>query len=155
MLSVMFNKKRVRGVPGDPPIQLKRIVKTHRTWAYKRKGLRVRETITSHFLIPPSGHLEPLFIRTILNVGPSTLAVVLPQIDPICPKSGRELWEVIVSRTLSRRKDCIGPSFTLGGKNRQGFRDYLLRLEEKSSSKHSRLLQERGFLSVPATPKDL
>ena len=30
----------------------------------------------------------------------ATLGVVLPQIDPICPKSVREFWEVIVSRTL-------------------------------------------------------
>jgi hypothetical protein len=29
------------------------------------------------------------------------LAVVLPQIGPICPKFGREFWEVIISRTLS------------------------------------------------------
>jgi hypothetical protein len=29
------------------------------------------------------------------------LAVVLPQVDPSCPKSGREFWEVIISQTLS------------------------------------------------------
>jgi len=63
--------------------------------------VRARETITSHFRIPPSGHLGPFFTRTILNVGVATLAGVFPQINPICPKSGREFQEGIVSRTLS------------------------------------------------------
>ena len=31
--------------------------------------LRAREIITSHFRIPPSGHLGPIFIYTILSVG--------------------------------------------------------------------------------------
>ena len=53
-------------------------------------NLRARERITPHFRIPSSGHLEPIFTRTILNVGLPTLAVVLTQIDSICPKSGRE-----------------------------------------------------------------
>jgi hypothetical protein len=30
---------------------------------------RVHETITSHFRFPPSGHLGPIFTRTILSVG--------------------------------------------------------------------------------------
>ena len=33
--------------------------------------------------IPFSGHLGPSFSRKILNVGPATPAVLLPQIDPI------------------------------------------------------------------------
>ena len=66
------------------------------------RELRARETITSHFRIPSSRHLEPTFTRTILNVGFATLAVLLHQIDSICPKSGREFLEVIVSRALSR-----------------------------------------------------
>ena len=64
-------------------------------------ALRAREIITSHFRIPPSGQLGPIFTCTILNVGMATLAVVLTQIDPICPKSGREFWGVIISRTLN------------------------------------------------------
>ncbi len=63
--------------------------------------VRARETITSHFRIPSSGHLEPFFTRTILNVGFATPAVLLPQIDSIWPKSGREFLEVIISRALS------------------------------------------------------
>jgi len=65
------------------------------------RTLRARETIPSHFRIPSSGHLEPIFTRKILNVGFATPAVVLPQIDSIWPKSGREFWEVIISRTLT------------------------------------------------------
>ena len=68
---------------------------------------RARETITSHFHIPSSGHLGPIFTRKILNVDLATPAVVLPQIDPICPKPGREFWEVIVSRTLSPGGGCF------------------------------------------------
>jgi hypothetical protein len=56
----------------------------------KRKSLRARETITSHFRIPSSRHLEPIFTRTILNVGFATPAAWLLQIDSIWPKSGRE-----------------------------------------------------------------
>ena len=63
--------------------------------------LRARETISSNFRIPSSGHLEPIFPRKILNVGFATPEVLLPQIDTICPKSGREFWEVIISRALS------------------------------------------------------
>lgn len=37
-----------------------------------------------------------MFTRTILNVGHAPLPVVLPQIDPIWPKSGREFQEGIV-----------------------------------------------------------
>ena len=48
--------------------------------------------IPSHFRIPPLGHLGPLFTRTILNVDLATLAVMLPQIDTICLRSGREFW---------------------------------------------------------------
>ncbi len=59
-----------------------------------------RGTITSHFRIPPAGHLGPLFARTNLNVGMPTLAGVLPQTGPICPKCEREFWRVIISRTL-------------------------------------------------------
>ena len=62
--------------------------------------IRARETITSHFLIPSSGHLEPIFIHRILNVGFATPAVALPQIAPIWHKAGREFWEVIFARTL-------------------------------------------------------
>ncbi len=63
--------------------------------------LRARETITSHFRIPPSGQLGPIFTRTILGVGLATPAVALHQSDPTCPKSGREFWEGIVPRTLN------------------------------------------------------
>jgi len=62
--------------------------------------LRARARTPSHFRIPSSGHLGPIFSRTILNVGLATSAVVLTQIDPICHKSGREFWGVIVSRAL-------------------------------------------------------
>jgi len=65
--------------------------------------LRARETITSHFRIPSSGHLEPTFTHKILNVGFATPAVLLPQIDSILPKSGREFLEVIISRALTGR----------------------------------------------------
>ncbi len=67
---------------------------------FRRKHLRVRETITSHFRIPSSSHLEPIFTRKILNVGFATPAVLLPQIDSIWAKSGREFLEVILSRAL-------------------------------------------------------
>jgi hypothetical protein len=46
-------------------------------------GVRARETITSHFRIPPSGHLGPIFSRKILSVDLSTSAVLLHQRDPI------------------------------------------------------------------------
>ncbi len=62
--------------------------------------LRAHETITSHFRFPPSGHLGPIFTRKIHNVGLATPAALLPQVDPIFPKSGREFWEVIISRIL-------------------------------------------------------
>ena len=62
---------------------------------------RARETITPHFRIPSSGHLEPIFTRKILKLGFATSAVVLLQIDSIWPESGLEFWEVIVSLTLS------------------------------------------------------
>ena len=62
--------------------------------------LRARQTIPSHFPILASGQLGPIFTLIILNVGHATPPVVLPQIDPIRPKSGREFWEGIVSRTL-------------------------------------------------------
>ena len=64
-------------------------------------GLRARETITAHFRLPSSGHLEPIFTRTILNVGFATPAVLLPQINSIWPKSWREFLAVIVSRALT------------------------------------------------------
>ena len=63
-------------------------------------ALRAREIITSHFRIPPSGQLGPIFTPTILSVGLATPAVVLHQSDPTWPKFWREFWEVIVSRTL-------------------------------------------------------
>jgi len=47
------------------------------------RGFRARKTITSHFRIPSSGQLGPIFTRTILNVNHATSPVVLPQIDPI------------------------------------------------------------------------
>ena len=61
---------------------------------------RARQTIPSHFHIPSSGQLGPIFTRTILNVGHATPPVVFPQIDTIRPKSGYEFWEGIVSRGL-------------------------------------------------------
>jgi hypothetical protein len=70
--------------------------------------LRARETITSYFRIPSSGHLGPIFIRNILNVGLAMLAVLFPQIRPICHKSGYEFWEIIVSRALSVSFDMMG-----------------------------------------------
>jgi len=45
--------------------------------------LRACETITPHFRLPSSGHLEPIFTRKILNVGFATPAVLLPQIGSI------------------------------------------------------------------------
>ncbi len=63
--------------------------------------LRARAKITSHFRIPSSCHLGPIFTRTILNVGFATPAVVLPQIAPIWHKAGSEFLEVIFARTLS------------------------------------------------------
>jgi len=68
--------------------------------------LRARESITPHFRFPSSGHLEPIFTRKILNVGFATSVVLLPQIDPICLKSGREFWEGMISRAL--REICPG-----------------------------------------------
>ncbi len=62
--------------------------------------LRARERITSHFRIPSSSHLEPIFNRKILNVGFATPAVLLLKMGSIWPKSGREFWEVILSRAL-------------------------------------------------------
>ena len=70
-------------------------------------SLRVRAKITTHFHISYSGHLRPIFTRTILNVGLSTLAVVFLQIDPIWPKSEREFCEVIFARTLMKEKGSI------------------------------------------------
>ncbi len=58
---------------------------------------RVREIITSRCRISPSGQLGLVFTRTILSVGLAILAVVLPLIDPIFPKSGRECCEGLVS----------------------------------------------------------
>ena len=52
--------------------------------------LRARERIPSHFRIPSSGHLGPIFPRKILNVAFATPAVSLTQLDSIWPKSGRE-----------------------------------------------------------------
>ena len=71
--------------------------------------LRARETITAHFRIPPSGHLGPLFTRTILNVALATPPVALPQVSPICPKSGREFREVILSGTLRANPRGFSP----------------------------------------------
>ena len=70
--------------------------KTHKpktrlpSWSFHRlrstiliQRLRAREIITSHFRIPSSGHLGPIFTRKILSVGFATPAVLLHQIDPI------------------------------------------------------------------------
>ncbi len=65
------------------------------------RDLRARAKITSHFRISSSGHLRPIFTHTILNVGVPALAVVLLQVDQICPKSEREFCEGIFARTLS------------------------------------------------------
>ena len=72
--------------------------------------LRARERITSHFRIPSLSHLEPIFTRKILNVGFATPAVLLPQIDSIWLKSGREFLEVILSRALRMDGLCDGLS---------------------------------------------
>ena len=68
-------------------------------------SLRARERITSHFRIPSSSQIEPIFTHTILNVGFATPAVVLPQIDSIWHKSGREFLEGIISR--APRKESL------------------------------------------------
>jgi len=65
--------------------------------------IRARVIILSHFRIPSSSHLEPIFTHTILNVGFATPAVVLTQIDSICLKSGRQFLKVIVSQTLIKK----------------------------------------------------
>ncbi len=70
--------------------------------------LRARETITSHFRIPSSAHLEPIFTRKILNVGFATPAVLLPQIDSRWPKSGSEFLKVIISRALDLQSGIVG-----------------------------------------------
>jgi len=99
----------------EPTPKLIRYISTVGRWAFAvrwtgleptqdggvmRIRLRARAKITSHFRISSSGHLRPIFTHTILNVGLPTLAVVLPQVDPICPKSEREFCEVIFARAL-------------------------------------------------------
>ena len=87
--------------------------------------LRARERITSHFRIPSSGHLEPIFTRKILNVGFATPAVLLRQIGSRWPKSGREFLAVILSRALSLPPPCP-PGLPLSQRERTkafGFRE--------------------------------
>ena len=71
--------------------------------------LRACEIITSHFRIPSSGQVRPIFTRAILNVALATPAVGLPQIDPTWPKSWREFWGVIVLRALSSLMRRVAP----------------------------------------------
>ena len=121
--------------------------------------LRARERITSHFRIPSSSHLEPIFTRKILNVAFATPAVLLPQIDSIWPKSGREFLEGILSRALSglflfagdqggvEQKNRVRPYFNLRGLSPQKKRSYTIPFKV-SQSVHSRKLAKRQWKSA-------